>query len=201
MFAANVQRNGHHKDYGSVGYENDEKVLIAAPPSAEEHDQRLGLAPPITDRQTGLQIAAEFLGEIATWFGQSTSIHSAGLRAYAVALVLRPDVLPDQSATGMARELGVTKQALSKYVSELVLMGEGCFHFAGLRGKADREQRRKLAIAYHRRAGHAIGPEEQRQKRRINLESREPLPANRENQRRAVLAYHRRMGHVIHVKG
>ena len=167
MFAGNVHRKGHHKDYGDVALENGEKVLSTDQPTADEIDQRLGLAPPATDRQTQLQVAAEFLGEIAAWFAGSNSLHSAGMRAFALALLLKPDMLPDQSATGMALHLGCTKQALSKYISQLVLMGEGCFHFAGVRGRAARERQSKISIAYHLRAGHAVGQEARERKSRI----------------------------------
>jgi hypothetical protein len=172
MHAATVQRNGYHKDYGGIAYENDGKVLTIPPPTAEEHDVRLGLAPIVSDRQTALQCAADYLGEIAAWFAESNSIHSAGLRAYALALLLKPDMLPEQSATGLARELGVTKQAISKYVSHLVWLGKCNFHAAGIHGKAFREKRSKLSIAYHVRVGHAVGKEAREEKARIQKRTR-----------------------------
>ena len=86
--------HGHHKDAGGITWENGARVLLTDQPTADEHDQRLGWASPMSDRQTALQTAAEFLGEIAAWFAGADTIHSCGLRGFALALLLKPDMLP-----------------------------------------------------------------------------------------------------------
>ncbi|HSA13063.1 MAG TPA: hypothetical protein P5205_22150 [Candidatus Paceibacterota bacterium] len=156
LFQANVQLQGHHRDRGGIAYERDIKVLTCDPPTAEEHDINLGLASPEPDRERGFHLAAELLGEIAAWFAESKCVSSAGCKAWALALLLRPQCCPEPTATSLAPQLGITKQAISRRMAELYRLTEGRMRSSAMRGEAVRRERSKIALEYHRRAGHRL---------------------------------------------
>ncbi len=158
LFSANVQRHGHHKDQGNIGYEHDEKVLLIDPPTADEHDHNLGLAAPEPDRKQALSSAADFLGEIAAWIADSSCVSSAGCKAWALALLLRPQCCPGSTAARLAEHLGITRQAISKYVAQIYAFSQGRMRSSAMRNENFRKQRRQIAIAAHRRKGHRLNP-------------------------------------------
>jgi hypothetical protein len=158
LHAATVHRQGHHKDHGNVAFENDAKVLLIDQPTADEIDQRLGWASPEPEREKSLHQAADFVGVLAAWFAESNCISSAGAKAWAGALLLRPHCCPERNASRLAAHFGVTKQMFSKYLSQLHRMANGMMRSPALRSDAFRKQRSAIAREYHRRAGHRLHP-------------------------------------------
>ncbi|MEI8040841.1 MAG: hypothetical protein WCL11_05500 [Verrucomicrobiota bacterium] len=150
------QRVGHHKDTGHITWENGERVLWEDAPSADEIDERLGWSAPAGDGETEMRKAADLLGVIAAWFAASGTIHSAGLRAFALAALLKPDMLPGASVTGLAKTLGCTKQGISKYIRELRRMSGDVFVSPQCRDARSSRARQLATIAQHRRRGHQI---------------------------------------------
>ena len=156
LHSATVHRQGHHKDYGNIGYEHEEKVLLCDAPTAAEHDQNLKLVPPEADREQAFHSAADFLGEIAAWFAESGCVSSAGTKAWALALLLRPHCCPERNAFRLAVRLGITRQAISKYMSQIQRLAHGRMRSPALMNDAFRKQRRRIAVAAHRRKGHTL---------------------------------------------
>jgi hypothetical protein len=101
-----------------------------------------------------MRTAADFLGTIAHWLGTSATIESCGLRGFALAILLKPDMFPQASQTGLAKTLGCTKQAISQYVSELRRMSRGVFTSPVCRRPSRKGQ--LASLAQHRRRGHKI---------------------------------------------
>ena len=161
LFAANVQRQGHHKAHGDIAFENDARVLVAQPTSPDEHDRNLGLAAPCESKQDRqFHAAAELLEGLVGWLGASGTVHSCGLRGLALAWCLRPAIFEEKTVWALSKRFGVTRQAIIKYTSEIHRLSHGLFTTGNMQAPIERQRRRTIAIAAHRRAGHALHAKE-----------------------------------------
>jgi len=103
-------------------------------------DEALGFihqAPPPARRE-----AAELLRRLATWCFTGHGLRPAMVKLVAIFGGLRPDLLQDRSGQDLARELGVSKAAISKQTVRF----EDAFQMKFARGRS-KEARRNMAAA------------------------------------------------------
>jgi hypothetical protein len=130
----------------------------------DEIDRNLGFSEPYGAAVNGwtkekMEHCAEGLNEIACWLATSGTVQAAGLRALMLAFKLVPHMFPERCRSELAKHLGVTKQALNKYSTQIFMLGHGRFWGVGdFHGDAStteaREKRRRITIDYHKRVGH-----------------------------------------------
>jgi hypothetical protein len=147
-------RHGHHEDHGNITFEGDNRVLFCEPPTAEEHDERLGLATPESSQDKAFREAGDLLETLVLWLAESATISSCGLRGFALSWMLRPRAFQERSLRQLARRLEVTPQAIAKYVAEVYGLSGGVFVSAGMLNAESRARQSKVAIAAHIRGGH-----------------------------------------------
>lgn len=149
-------RQGHHKAReDGIATECGSTVVTCDFPY-DEIDQRLGNVEPVAPRDKQFHDAADLLEAIAVWLADAKTISSAGLRAVALAWVLRPRAFEEGSLWAVAKRLGCTRQGLQKYTAQIHYMSHGLFTSGTMRLPEFREERRKMAIDCHKRKGHKL---------------------------------------------
>ncbi len=149
----------HARIAGSGISLNGELVAVTDPPAAETHDANLGWREPTPDPKEqfnrAMRETGECLGKIVSWLAQSDSLSSLGTRSLALIATTQPSALNDcnGSQTGIASRFGITKQAVSKYVSELRDLAPG-FQSRNMHPQSVRAMSRERATEQHQRAGH-----------------------------------------------
>jgi hypothetical protein len=116
----------------------------------------LGTVPPESPRDVDFHHAADLLQSICVWLSDSNTVHSAGLRALAISWVLRPRAFRAKSVRQLAKSFGVTRQAIIKYATEVHRLSHGIFTSPTMRKPQTRIDRRRIATAVHKRAGHRM---------------------------------------------
>ena len=111
-----------------------------------------------TDEQQAWALAADTLGEVLRFLAQAKTIHSAGLRTFALIFAVRPDLLADSwsNMSEFARDFEISRQSVSKYGGFLAKLAPAFQHGSLHRGVKSRELSRVKAIRTHVKKGHRI---------------------------------------------
>jgi len=73
---------------------------------------------PVKEEPDEIQQLADGLGRILAYLTQTRTLNGMGKRCWAMAYVLRPDLLDGQTLEDIGRQNGVTKQSIEHYVRE-----------------------------------------------------------------------------------
>jgi hypothetical protein len=124
-----------------------------------EVERALGETATEPPRARRFREAGDLLEALVVWLAGSATIESAGLRAVALCWTLRPRACDAGSGAQLAKRFGLTRQSVSKYVSDIHKLSRGVFTTGTMRPPADRAARREIAREYHKRAGHRLHAE------------------------------------------
>jgi len=160
-------RQGHHEQNNDGLALDGGHVVSVVGFDYDAVDRELGLTEPEAPRDKAFVQAADLLEALILWLSESATVHACGLRALALSWALRPRAFEHGSVSDMAKHFGVTKQAIGKYMTQVYHLSRGIFTTGTMRPPDARERQSKISNAYHRSAGHAVGEDERREKRRV----------------------------------
>jgi hypothetical protein len=153
-----VHDDGVHREY-QTAMEGGHMVPTVAPELAvidtrnawSEPDEAPAAVNPFAGAADTLYKILEYLIASSLKF---TSVHAVGLRGIALVQSIAPSLLGGITDSDLAKQLGVTKQALSKHRAELAHIAPSFERGQGFQSQARREVCRARAIRQHKRARH-----------------------------------------------